>query len=83
VLELVQHVLGIMGRSDLVPLIRNTTSHEVREQYLSAQKSKETLGWSPQFDMEEALSQTVAWYEKYFSSIGSTVIDQARHTVTH
>ena len=83
VLELVQHVINIMGRSDLVPLIRNTTSHEVREQYLSAQKSKETLGWSPQFDMEEALSQTVAWYEKYFSSIGSTVIDQARNTVTH
>lgn len=83
VLELVQYVLGIMGRSDLVPLIQNTTSHEVTEQYLSAQKSREILGWSPQFDMEEGLSQTVAWYEKYFSSTGSTVVHQALHTVTH
>jgi CDP-glucose 4,6-dehydratase len=63
VLDVVTMTLKIMGRSDLEPVIQNIASSEIREQYLDATKARERLGWSPQFGMEEALRETVAWYE--------------------
>jgi CDP-glucose 4,6-dehydratase len=63
VLDIVNMTLKIMGRTNLEPIIQNIATSEIREQYLDASKARERLGWSPKYGMEEALSETVAWYE--------------------
>lgn len=65
VLELVERILSLM-ESDLVPDVRNEATNEIRHQYLSAVKARETLGWRPLFTLEEGLERTVDWYKRYF-----------------
>lgn len=66
VLELVNKILKLMD-SELEPVILNQGSHEIKNQYLSAQKARELIGWTPQFSTEEGLQRTIAWYKDYFS----------------
>jgi len=68
VLELVTRILRIMS-STLEPDVRNEACHEIKHQYLSAAKARRMLGWSPQWTLDEALRETVAWYQKYFSQL--------------
>ena len=64
VLELVRRILAAMG-SDLEPEIRNEASHEIREQYLSAEKARRELTWRPLFSFDESLQRTIDWYEEF------------------
>jgi CDP-glucose 4,6-dehydratase len=64
VLDLVRKILGLMG-SPLAPDIRNETSDEIRHQYLSAERARKLLGWSPAFTINQGLQRTVAWYEEF------------------
>jgi CDP-glucose 4,6-dehydratase len=64
VLDLVQLISKIMG-SNLEPEIRNEASNEIRHQYLSAAKARETLGWAPSFTLETGLRKTIAWYREF------------------
>ena len=68
VLDIVNMILKIMGRTDLEPVIQNTASSEIREQYLDATKARKQLGWTPKYEMEEALRETVAWYQAELGS---------------
>ena len=52
--------------SSLEPEIRNEATHEIRDQYLSARKAREVLGWQPLYGFEEGLKRTVQWYEAFF-----------------
>lgn len=63
VLEIVSMVLRLLGRVDLEPVIENNASSEIREQYLDSSKAREQLGWSPQFSLDEALRETIEWYQ--------------------
>ncbi len=65
VLELVKQILTQMG-SNLEPDIRNQSTNEIRSQYLSSNKAKEILGWSPAFTLEEGLQRTIKWYQTFF-----------------
>jgi CDP-glucose 4,6-dehydratase len=67
VIDLVSLLLRLMEREDLTPLILNEASNEIREQYLSSEQARKTLGWKPTFSMEEGLRETVAWYRSFFS----------------
>jgi CDP-glucose 4,6-dehydratase len=66
VLDIVNITLGIMGRSELEPLIQNSACSEIREQHLDASKARERLDWAPAYELEDALRETVAWYEEQF-----------------
>ncbi len=66
VLDLVQRLLRALD-SDLQPDVRNEASNEIRHQYLSADKARRRLDWSPLFTLDEALAQTIDWYRKFFS----------------
>jgi CDP-glucose 4,6-dehydratase len=63
VLDIVHMTLEIMGRNDLHPVIQNIASSEIREQYLDAGKAREKLGWQPQYNMKQALTETIEWYK--------------------
>jgi CDP-glucose 4,6-dehydratase len=64
VLDLVQRILTAMG-SSLEPEVRNEASNEIRNQYLSADKARRELDWSPLFTLDQALQYTIDWYAKY------------------
>jgi CDP-glucose 4,6-dehydratase len=66
VLEVVEKVLELMG-SNLKPEVRNETTNEIREQYLSAAKARESLEWQPLFSLEEGLKRTIEWYKAFFA----------------
>lgn len=64
VTELVSQVLERMN-SSLQPDIRNEASNEIRHQYLSAERARTQLGWSPLFTLEEGLTHTIQWYREF------------------
>ena len=64
VLELTAMITRLMD-SDLQPEIRNEASNEIRAQYLSAEKARRELNWSPLFTMDEGLKHTVEWYRRF------------------
>ncbi|MCU1262647.1 MAG: rfbG [Bryobacterales bacterium] len=67
VLQLVEKILDLMG-SELELDIRNEASNEIRNQYLSAEKARRVLNWSPSFTLDEGLRRTVAWYTEFLGA---------------
>ena len=64
VLDLVQRILRAMG-SPLEPDVRNEAVNEIRHQYLTAERAKQMLNWSPLFTLEQGLERTIAWYREF------------------
>ena len=56
--DLVKEILQRMQCS-LKPDIRNQASNEIRKQWLSAERARRMLGWSPLFTLEEGLDRTI------------------------
>lgn len=67
VLDLVQKILGMMGRADLEPIVQNTASSEIREQHMLAEKARRVLGWKPRYGLDDGLAETIRWYTTFFS----------------
>jgi CDP-glucose 4,6-dehydratase len=66
VAELAGRILSI-ARSPLQPDIQAVAKNEIMHQYLSAEKARRLLGWSPEFSVDDALQSTLAWYRQYFA----------------
>ena len=67
VLQLTELILEGMG-SDLRPDVRDEAVNEIRRQYLSAAKVRETLGWRPLFSLEQGLDITIDWYRGFLGT---------------
>ncbi len=63
-LEMVNRILQAMN-SQLAPDVRNEARHEIQHQFLSATKAREALLWSPQYELDEALTETIDWYRDF------------------
>ena len=63
VLQLVQRILDKMG-SNLAPDVQNRPLKEIRCQYLSAQRARELLNWSPEYTLDQGLERTIAGYRR-------------------
>ena len=72
VLDLVQTILGEVGRPDLKPRILSTgtMAGEIDRQCLSSRLAREALGWSAEEPLESGLKKTVAWYAAYLAKGG-------------
>ncbi|HOR85789.1 MAG TPA: GDP-mannose 4,6-dehydratase [Bacillota bacterium] len=75
VLELVNKILVLMD-SDLDPVILNQGSNEIKKQYLSTKKIRETLGWKPQYTIDEGLKLTIDWYREYLKNTTSHILNK-------
>jgi CDP-glucose 4,6-dehydratase len=64
--QLVERILRLM-KSDLVPIVKNEASNEIRLQYLSAEKAKKAFGWKPLYSLDESLEKTIAWYRAHLT----------------
>lgn len=67
VLEIVDRLRGILDGGDLEPRILDEAEGEIEAQHLSAAKARERLGWSPRWELDEGLRETVAWYRDALS----------------
>lgn len=67
VLELVELIARLMGRTDLPPDVQNTAQGEIRDQYLSAEKAARLLQWQPTYSLEAGMKETIAWYREYLA----------------
>ncbi|MBG8574139.1 sugar dehydratase [Bacillus subtilis] len=65
VLELVEKILKKMN-SNLKPKVLNQGSNEIKHQYLSAEKARKLLNWTPAYTIDEGLEKTIEWYTKFF-----------------
>ena len=69
VLDLVALMTEISAHPGLNPVVENTASNEIQDQYLASDLAIERLGWRPQYSLRQGLTETMAWYSEYFSSI--------------
>ena len=58
-----------MKRQDLEPVVLNEASNEIKYQYLSSEKARSMLGWSPQYTLEQGLHETILWYKSYMQDV--------------
>jgi CDP-glucose 4,6-dehydratase len=65
--QMVDAILRRMG-SSLAPDVRGEATNEIPHQYLSAEKARRVLAWSPRYELDEALAETVAWYREYLGA---------------
>lgn len=68
VLEIVHHIMRLMGRPDLDPVILNQAAAEIPAQYLDAGKARRRLGWEPRFTLERGLAETIVWYREFLTA---------------
>jgi CDP-glucose 4,6-dehydratase len=67
VLGLTQKLLTLMGREDLQPIVQGNNRGEIKDQWLSAAKAREQLGWHPHYELDTALAETIAWYQEHLA----------------
>ena len=67
VIEMSKKVLGLLGRPDLEPVVLDQATNEIPHQYLSTRKAREMLSWSPAWEFDEALTETIDWYRGHLA----------------
>ncbi len=72
VVEVVDQILTLMGRTDLSPVILNEASNEIPRQYLDCSKARARLGWKPRFSIDDGLRECIDWYTAHLESRSST-----------
>jgi len=68
VVEVVQRVLTVMRKTDLVPTILNEATHEIPKQYLDCSRARQRMAWRPTHTFDEGLQATVAWYRDWLEA---------------
>jgi CDP-glucose 4,6-dehydratase len=61
--DIVARILTVMD-SHLEPEVRNEAQHEIKAQFLDANKARRVLGWTPRFSLDDGLRRTVDWYRR-------------------
>ncbi len=78
--EIVDVISRLMQAAHLKKRILNQAQTEIRDQYLDAAKAGKLLGWRPRWEMEEALKETILWYEEFFRK---NSVQQGEKTLAH
>ena len=68
VLDLVQKIVKIYGKTDLLAKIigKGKQKGEIQRQYLSSEKARRFLKWKTTYSMDEGLRETIDWYRAFF-----------------
>lgn len=65
-LALVEKILQHM-KSSQEPIVKGEATHEIRLQYLSADRARKELQWKPLFSLDEGLKRTIDWYRMFLA----------------
>ena len=71
VLDLVEEILELMN-CEVEPRVMNQATHEIRHQYMSAEKARRMLDWRPMFTLEQGLVRTIQWYKNFLEQPACT-----------
>jgi dTDP-glucose 4,6-dehydratase len=64
-LDLVRRILGLLGKPEsLIRFVTDRPGHD-RRYAMNIGAVKRALGWSPRYDLERGLKETVAWYQEH------------------
>ncbi|WP_017658996.1 GDP-mannose 4,6-dehydratase [Baaleninema simplex] len=74
VIDLVRKILKLMGKPHLEPIILNQAKNEIKHQYLSAEKARKLLNWSPKYTLDEALLETIDWYSHFLEEKTPSIV---------
>lgn len=72
VIELVDEILDVIGKTSLKPIILNEANNEIVNQFLDCSKAQKLLGWQPQYSRKDGLRRTIDWYERYLEFTSET-----------
>lgn len=62
VLEIVNQIGKVLGRTDLAPIVKSDAPNEIPAQWLDSSKAAGRLGWTPRLTLIEGLRKTAEWY---------------------
>lgn len=68
VFEIVSSICRLMGADKIQPVVLNNAKGEIRNQYLSAAKAAQLLGWKSKYSLDDGLKETIHWYREFFST---------------
>jgi CDP-glucose 4,6-dehydratase len=68
VMELTNKILELMGKKDYPLQILDQSTGEIKHQYLSIEKAKKILNWTPRYCLDDGLRETIAWYQSFFDA---------------
>ena len=66
VMEIYNAICEAAGKAGIEPLILNTASSEIKDQYLDSTKAHNVLGWRASVTLEEGLKKSFDWYRSFF-----------------
>ena len=75
VLDLVALMTEISAHPGLKPVVENTASNDIQDQYLASDLAIERLGWRPQYSLRQGLTETMAWYREHLERSGAKASD--------
>ena len=62
-IDIVKLLLKSLGKSeDLIEYVKDRPGHD-RRYAIKADKIKTELGWQPEYNFEEAIKETISWYQ--------------------
>ncbi len=67
VLGVTKRIIELMNGNGIEPVVLNEAQNEIKHQYLSAEKARNVLGWTPQFTLDGGLERTIGWYRSFLS----------------
>lgn len=81
VLEVVRRLIAVSGK-DLEPEVCGASPPrgEIDRQYLDSTAIRETLGWSPRWDLDRGLEEAYRWYERELGLNGRRQAGQVART---
>lgn len=70
VLEIVQEILDVLGKTHLQPEIQSESPPpgEIPHQFLSAELARNHLNWTPKFGLRDGIALTYDWYSELFKT---------------
>lgn len=67
VMEIVNTIRKLMQREQIEVTVLNEAKGEIRNQYLSSEKAKRVLGWTPKYSLDQGLTETIEWYSAFLA----------------
>ena len=64
-IDLVGVIARLMDRDGVEPVIEDRTFGEIRDQWLSSRRASDVLGWRPDWQLEDGLTETIGWYREF------------------
>jgi CDP-glucose 4,6-dehydratase len=66
--EVIKMIIKTSGKNITIKRIPGGRSNEIIKQYVSSEKSKKLLKWTPKVSFVEGLAKTIPWYKKNLHS---------------